>query len=496
MCYAGAMPSAALYVRLSEDREGQTSTARQEEEAARFCASHGLEVAATFVDEGLSAYRRGVRRPAYEEALLGLQEGRWDVLVVWKLDRFSRQGMGAVGAVLDSLEGTGRYLLSVVDGVDTRTAQGRLMVAILAEMARSESLNTSTRVRSAFALARRTGRWVYGRPPWGYRLAEGRLEHDPATYAAARLVVERLLAGESFRATARWMNAEGITTTAGGPWTSSTLGAWATSPVLAGLLPAGRRTRVAHRDPTSGDTVSVGQGIATEAESATLRAMAEKRAASSEFGRHGSHRGRRLLGRLVRCAVCGSAMAMRGDTYTCTNYAQGGGCSGANVVALALERYVQDAALRRLRALDPEDLEPIATAWGGTVTELSAGATFLSEEALKEAQARLEALEADHYERGAFKGREEAFRKLQERLLAEVERRTAEVASRPRVDALGLLGGLMDPEAATDAWEAAGLETKRAVLAAMLDRVAVNRAPRQGAPFDGPRRVALVWKEI
>jgi hypothetical protein len=86
------MTAVAIYTRLSHDRTGQqTATHRQQASCQAFAELRGWRVARVFEDVDLSAYRRGVVRPAYEEMLLAIQSKRIDGVVAWKLDRLLRR---------------------------------------------------------------------------------------------------------------------------------------------------------------------------------------------------------------------------------------------------------------------------------------------------------------------------------------------------------------------------------------------------------------------
>ena len=89
------MNRAGIYARLSNADENSTSTKRQEKDCREHAKSLGLEVVDEFVDEGISGYR-DVERPAFDEAIEALVRGDFDTLIVWKLDRLTRRGMGHI----------------------------------------------------------------------------------------------------------------------------------------------------------------------------------------------------------------------------------------------------------------------------------------------------------------------------------------------------------------------------------------------------------------
>jgi site-specific DNA recombinase len=228
---------AAICTRLSNADENSTSTKRQETECREYASRHDLEVVEVFVDEGISGYK-DVERPAFDEAVDNLARGEFDVLIAWKLDRLSRRGMGQVGAILDKLENTGRKIVTVVDGVDTSQATGRLMIGLLAEMARSESVNTSVRPKAQRREAREKGRISVGSPPWGMtRREDGSYVPDLETGPIAREVLDRVLAGEATINLVRWLNSNGHFTTRGNYWTQAALSRWMHFPTLARMVP-------------------------------------------------------------------------------------------------------------------------------------------------------------------------------------------------------------------------------------------------------------------
>lgn len=89
------------------------------------------------------------------------QEG--DTVVVWRIDRLGRSLSEVLETVTMMVE-RGLYLLSVQDGIDSRTATGRLMVELLVRLTPYERHLASERIAAGLASSRKTGTRV-GRPP-------------------------------------------------------------------------------------------------------------------------------------------------------------------------------------------------------------------------------------------------------------------------------------------------------------------------------------------
>jgi DNA invertase Pin-like site-specific DNA recombinase len=100
-------------------------------------------------------------RPALEECMATLREG--DTLVVWRLDRFGRS-LSDLVEKMDELEEKGVDFVSLTEGIDTTTAQGRLAFHIFGALAEFERELARERTMAGLQAARERGR-VGGRPP-------------------------------------------------------------------------------------------------------------------------------------------------------------------------------------------------------------------------------------------------------------------------------------------------------------------------------------------
>jgi len=195
---------ADLYLRLSIDREGKDAIDRQEKDCRAWAEVHGVSVRAVHIDRGRSAYDKKVERAGFDAACAAVASGVVGTLIVWKLDRLSRQGMQQVGLFLDDLVQFGGRLVSVKDGLDSSHDEARSMIAALSEHARVESTNIGLRVRSKKESQRCEGRWIGGVPPYGLVSRDGRLYVDPQSGRVLREVARRVLAGSSLTKVTVW----------------------------------------------------------------------------------------------------------------------------------------------------------------------------------------------------------------------------------------------------------------------------------------------------
>ena len=152
------MSRAALYARVST-RNGQNPE-MQLEELRAYCQRRGWEVADEYVDQGISGAKE--QRPALNRLLADCRKRLVDAVVVYRYDRFARSLRQLVNA-LEEFRVLGVDFISLHEGVDTSTPNGRLVFGIFASIAEFERELIRDRVRSGLASARAKGKHL-GRP--------------------------------------------------------------------------------------------------------------------------------------------------------------------------------------------------------------------------------------------------------------------------------------------------------------------------------------------
>ncbi|MGV9562568.1 recombinase family protein [Streptomyces sp. NPDC003480] len=448
---------ADLYLRLSLDRDGKTAIERQEADCRAWAERNGLTVRKVHIDRGRSGYK-SVTRKGFDAALAAVTAGVVGTLLVWKLDRLSRKGIGEVGAALDSISHVGGRLVSVVDGLDTSNDSARVTIALLAELARSESRNIGTRVSNAKRYLRSKGQWIGGQPPYGLAVdpSTKQLIHNVETAVYARLIADEALAGASLVNIARMLNTHEIESPRGGQWNAASIMQLLRSPAFAGLMPQTEYTEAAdgtrkygsrvvpYRDPETLDTVSIGEGIITVGERELIAKQLESRTYPHAGKRRPKPQGSALLTGLIFCGVpgCGRRMHRVGGSYQCMARRAGNQCPGASALAELVDEYVTERFLTRLPALEPDDplLAAIADRWVHRADpETFAKRDAITAEIIDE-EARLADLEDARYVRGEFDGPEavERYNRLAARLRGRIEGLRADLEKLPTPAVAGL----------------------------------------------------------
>lgn len=143
---------AALYARIST-ANGQ-DVDMQIRELRQFCKRRGWTVAGEYLDKGISGAKE--RRPQLDALLAACRKRRVDAVIVYRYDRFARSLRQLVNA-LEEFRSLGIEFISLHEGVDTSTPNGRLIFGIFASIAEFERELIRDRVKSGIAAARARG---------------------------------------------------------------------------------------------------------------------------------------------------------------------------------------------------------------------------------------------------------------------------------------------------------------------------------------------------
>jgi DNA invertase Pin-like site-specific DNA recombinase len=147
---------AAIYVRVSTLEQ---DTDLQETELRQYVESRGWECV-VYRDKGQSGAKND--RPALNQMLNDLRRRKFDVVVVWKLDRLARS-LKQLLTIGEECRSLGVDLVSLRQNIDTTLPAGRLTFQILGAVAEFERELLRERVKAGMAQARRSGKHC-GRP--------------------------------------------------------------------------------------------------------------------------------------------------------------------------------------------------------------------------------------------------------------------------------------------------------------------------------------------
>ena len=214
----------ATYTRISTDEEHQPYSleAQRERLGAYIQSQDGWELTRSFTDQMSGST---LERPELQRALDEARLHRYDLLLVYRVDRLSRSVRG-LAQILEELDQTGVHFRSATEPFDTGTPAGRMMVQMLAVFAEFERATLIDRVIAGMERKAAQGGWLGGTIPYGYRhnTDTGYLAPDE-TEAPLVPVIFDLYSNKRLgcRSVAMWLNQRGHRSRAGRPWSHMTV---------------------------------------------------------------------------------------------------------------------------------------------------------------------------------------------------------------------------------------------------------------------------------
>jgi DNA invertase Pin-like site-specific DNA recombinase len=149
----------AIYARVStkngQDPEMQLAELRE------YIRNRRWKIAGEYVDKGISGASDS--RPELNRLMADANRRRFDVVVVWKFDRFARSVSHLLRA-LETFRALGIEFVSLSENIDTSTPTGKMVFTVLASVAELERSLIGERVRAGLRNAKARGTRL-GRPP-------------------------------------------------------------------------------------------------------------------------------------------------------------------------------------------------------------------------------------------------------------------------------------------------------------------------------------------
>ena len=163
-------PRVAFYTRISTDEDHQKySLGAQKERLEAFCKAQwddDWRLHKVYRDTESGTH---MNRPGLEEMLYDAEARAFDTLLVFRVDRLSRN-VRELAQMVDQLTKNGLALKSVSEPFDTANAAGKMMLQMLGVFAEFEHATIVERTKVGMEKKAKCGRFVGGNVPYGYVL--------------------------------------------------------------------------------------------------------------------------------------------------------------------------------------------------------------------------------------------------------------------------------------------------------------------------------------
>ncbi len=195
-----------LYPRVSTEdqfRNGH-SLDEQKERMLKLCDYKNYEVYKVYEDAGISA--KNMNRPAFQEMIQDIKDGKINKIIVYKLDRLTRS-IKDLEEICTFLEENNCSLESMCEDINTSTANGKFFIRMLTILAQLEIERTSERTKFGMIGAVKKGHFV-GRSPIGYDKVDKKLVVNDIESEVIRRIFDLYIKGVAANAITKLLNEE------------------------------------------------------------------------------------------------------------------------------------------------------------------------------------------------------------------------------------------------------------------------------------------------
>ena len=211
---------AVLYARFSSDKQSEQSVEGQIRECKTFAEHKGMKIVGSFVDRAMSA--KSDKRPEFQRMIKESANGAFDVVLVWKLDRFARNRYDSAHykAILRK---NGVRVVSTTEAI-AEDATGILLESLLEGYAEFFSAELAEKVTRGMTENALKCKFNGGTIPFGYQIsAEQHYELNPITAPIVSEIFQRYASGDTITEIIESLNAQGVKTGKGGAFNKNSL---------------------------------------------------------------------------------------------------------------------------------------------------------------------------------------------------------------------------------------------------------------------------------
>ncbi|MBQ6896716.1 MAG: recombinase family protein [Oscillospiraceae bacterium] len=212
---------AVIYARYSSDNQREESIEGQLRECTEFAEKSGFTILQHYIDRAYSATTDN--RPEFQRMIKDSDKRLFDVIIVWKLDRFSRNRYDSA-KYKNQLNKNGVKVLSATESI-TDSPEGILMESLLEGWAEYYSKDLSVKVSRGLTENVINGKFNGGVIPPGYMVDDNQhIQIDPVKAPFVLEVFKRYDQGDTKGNIIKWLNENYFTNSKGTPMSFNTIG--------------------------------------------------------------------------------------------------------------------------------------------------------------------------------------------------------------------------------------------------------------------------------
>lgn len=338
------MRTGVIYARYSSERQTEQSIEGQIRECMSYAERHDIVIVDTYIDRAMTGTND--KRDEFQRMLKDSQKRPWDVVLVYKLDRFSRNKY-EMAIHKRTLKDNNIALLSAAENIP-EGPEGIILESLLEGMAEYYSAELSQKVRRGLKETRIKGNFTGGTVPFGYEVINKKVVIKDDEAQVVRRIYNMYLAGVYGKQILKTLADEGITNR-GKPFTINT---------IYYLLRNERYVGMYHHK-TEGAYTDMYPRILPQDVFDKVQAILN----DNKHGKHPKDAGYMLKGK-IKCGLCGKVMSGDAGTsktgrvvryYSCMTRKQSKKCNKKAVRKDIIEKLIVDVTVKILS--DPKNID-------------------------------------------------------------------------------------------------------------------------------------------
>ena len=212
--------TAVIYARYSSDNQREESIEGQIRECTAYAEKNGFTVVKHYIDRAISA--KTDNRPQFQQMIKDSERGIFDIIIVWKLDRFARNRYDSA-RYKTQLKRNGVKLVSATE-VISAGPEGIILESVLEGYAEYYSADLSEKVVRGMTENALKGIYNGGTIPFGYMIDETRhYQPDPLLAPYVEQTFQKYADGATMTDLRDWLKAHNIKNSMGGEMSYNTI---------------------------------------------------------------------------------------------------------------------------------------------------------------------------------------------------------------------------------------------------------------------------------
>ena len=200
------MLKAAVYARYSSDKQNEQSIEGQMRACKKYAQENKLTIVEEYVDRAMSGTNDS--RPSFQKMIKDSYTNKWDCILVYKLDRFSRNKYESAKHK-HTLKTNNKKLISVMENIPD-SPEGIILESLLEGMNEYYSAELAQKVKRGCKESWLKGLYTAGKPPFGYGIKDHKLFVDENDAKIINKIFTLIIGGATYREVSYILNTNGL----------------------------------------------------------------------------------------------------------------------------------------------------------------------------------------------------------------------------------------------------------------------------------------------